>query len=88
MPVYRYPPPVLAALSRHGACPLPTTPPAVPRAYVNDLYRFELRRLRNRLLAGEFPRHEFAARVDALRRQYAVLSLPVSQWAEAAEPGS
>jgi hypothetical protein len=82
MAAYRYPAAVLAALARHGVRPQPSTPPAVARDFVNDLYRFELRQLRDRLRRGEFPRAELAPRVEAVRRRYAVLSLPVARWAE------
>jgi hypothetical protein len=82
MPIFRYRPSVLEALARHGLNPSPATPPDLPRDYVNDLYRFELRRLRDRLRRGEFPTAELAGRVDATRRRYAVLGLPIAQWAE------
>jgi len=81
MPTFRYRPAVLEALARHGLRPTPGTPPELSRDYVDDLYRFELRRLRDSLLRGEFPRAELAGRVDATRRRYAVLGLPVAQWA-------
>jgi hypothetical protein len=44
------------------------------------LYKYEIRRLRDRMLRGEFPRSEYAARVDALRREYPVLALQPSQF--------
>ena len=62
-PAYVYPEPILAALALHGLRPLPHTPPALLRGAVLDLYRYELVRLRGRLLAGEFPRSEYAPRV-------------------------
>lgn len=82
MPAFRYRPSVLEALARHGLRPSLQTPPALARDYVNDLYRFELRRLRDRVLRGEIPKADLARRVDATRRRYAVLGLPVAQWAE------
>jgi len=45
------------------------------RDFVRDLYKYEIRRLRDRMLRNEFPRNEYAARVDALRRCYPVLAL-------------
>ena len=80
MPVYTYRPAVLEALLGHGVRPLPTTPPSLLREYLNDLYRYELRQLRSRLIAGEFPKREYASRVIALRARYPLLSLPTSAW--------
>ncbi len=82
MATYQYRSAVLAALLAHGIRAAPHTPPARIRAYVNDLYRFELRVLRARLLAGEFPRRDYAARVVALRQRYPLLSLPTAAWLE------
>lgn len=77
---FNYRPDVLAALLAHGVRPTASTRPALVREYLNDLYRHELRRLRARLLAGDFPKPEYAARVIDLRRRYPLLSLPVSMW--------
>jgi hypothetical protein len=81
-PPLRYRPEVVEALARHGVRPRPDTPPALVRAFLNDLYRWELRRLRDRLLAREFPRHEYARRVVELRRRYPLLSRPLEAWIE------
>jgi hypothetical protein len=72
---FRYRVEVVAALARHGIRPTPRTRPELVREFVRDLYLFEIRRLRSRLLKREFPRSEYAGRVDALRRQYPVLAL-------------
>lgn len=77
---YRYRPDVLAHLWRHGVQPRETTPPALVRGYVNDLYRYELRNLRDRLLAGEFPQASYYDRVVELRNKYPVLALKAPQW--------
>lgn len=82
----RYRPDVIEALARHGVRPGPDTPPALVRDFLYDLYRWELRRLRDRLLAHEFPRREYARRVVDLRRRYPLLSRPLEAWTEA-EPG-
>jgi hypothetical protein len=58
------------------------TRPDLVREYVRELYKYDIKRLRARLLAGEFPRSEYAGRVDALRRQYPVLSLQARQFVE------
>lgn len=70
-----YRPDVLRELARHGVRPLPHTRPDLVRGFVRDLYKFEIRRLRGRMLRQEFPRAEYAARVEALRLSYPVLAL-------------
>lgn len=72
---YTYRPEVLAALLVHGVRPTPQTDPELVRGYVRDLYKYEIRRLRERYLRREFVKAEYSARVDALRRQYPVLAL-------------
>jgi hypothetical protein len=84
--VYRYHPWVLDALAAHGLRPAPTTPPERLRELVNDLYRYELRRLRAALLAGAFPKPEYHGRVVSLRRRYPLLSLKPRQWLEEGAP--
>jgi len=78
----RYRPEVLAALERHGVRPRPDTPAALVHEFVSDLYRYELRRLRARLVRGEIPRTGYYDRVVALRRQYPLVSLKPEQWVE------
>ena len=77
---FRYRPDVLSALWRHGVQPTPHTDPELVRAYVRDLYKYEIRRLRERYLRNEFPKQEYWERVDALRRAYPVLALPARLW--------
>ena len=77
---FTYRPDVLRQLERHGVRPSPDTPPALVRAYVRDLYKYEIRRLREQMLRNAFPRAEYAGRVDALRRQYPVLALQAWQF--------
>jgi hypothetical protein len=71
---------VLEALARHGARPSADTPPERLHDFVNDLYRYELRRLRTALLDGAFPKAEYYDRVVALRRRYPLLSIKPRQW--------
>jgi hypothetical protein len=78
--VFTYRPDILDALWRHGIQPKPTTDPELVRAYVRDLYKYEIRRLRERYMSGEFPKTEYSTRVDALRRRYPVLALPARLW--------
>ena len=69
-------------LAVHGVFPTERTPPDRARDYVRDLYKFELRRLRDRYVSGEFPKTEFSTRVDRLRRSYTVLALRAEEWIE------
>ncbi len=47
--IYRYKEDILEQLAAHGVRPTPETPPELVHEFVNDLYRYELRRLRDRL---------------------------------------
>ena len=76
----RYKPEVLDSLAGHGLRPGPETTPAQLRRYVHDVYLFEIRKLRDRCRAGEFPRRELAGRVVELRKRYVLLSLPEERW--------
>lgn len=78
MPTYH--PEILDALATHGLRPRADTPPTRLREAVNDLYRHEIRRLRDRCRAREFPVSELAPRVVALRRRYLLLSTPLERW--------
>jgi hypothetical protein len=80
--VYRYRPDVLDALWRHGVQPRSTTPPELVHEFVSDLYRFELRRLRDRLLRHEIAKSGYSDRVVELRRKYPLISLKPWQWLE------
>lgn len=79
---FKYRADVLEALLGHGVAPSAATPPGLVRDFVSDLYRFEIRCLKRRLMAGDFPRNEYAARVIALRNRYRVLSMRASDWIE------
>jgi hypothetical protein len=74
-PLFRYRPDVLVQLTTHGIRPRSDTPPDVVHELVSDLYRYELRRLRDRLLGREFARTEYSARILELRRRYPLVSL-------------
>ena len=77
---YTYRPRVLDELARHGLRPLPDSDPQQLRDAVRDLYKYEIKRLRAELLAGRFPKNDYAARVVALRERYPILSLPTELW--------
>src|SRR3954464_10666135 len=77
---YDYAPEALEVLAGHGLCPTPDTPPGLVRDALSDLYRFEIRRLKQQLLAARFPKYEYVDRVIALRRKYWLLSIPHERW--------
>jgi len=79
---YRYRPDVLEELAGYGVFPRPHTRPEVVLAFVRDLYRMELRRLRDRLVRNEIPKAGYADRVVALRRRYPLVSLKAHQLVE------
>jgi hypothetical protein len=78
--MYRYRPDVLAQLSRHGIQPTASTRPELVHEFVSDLYRFELRRLRDRLVRKEIPKVGYYDRVVDLRRKYPLVSLKPHEW--------
>ncbi|MAW63297.1 MAG: hypothetical protein CL473_04845 [Acidobacteria bacterium] len=83
---YIYNPKVYEELGRFGLRPRATTPPALAKEFVNDLYRHELRRLRARLRVQEIPKEGYSDRVVELRRKYFLLSIRVDFWAKTREP--
>jgi len=74
---------VLEQLLVHGVRPTEGTRPELVRDFVRDLYKYEIRCLRERYLRREFPKIEYAVRVDALRRRYPVLALLPREFVEA-----
>jgi hypothetical protein len=82
MKTYRFRADVLERLASHGICPTPATAPELVHEFVSDLYRYELRRLRDRLVRGEIAKTGYFERVVALRRQYLLVSLKPHEWLE------
>jgi len=78
--VYTYHERVLDGLAGHGLIPTAETSPQQLRDALRDLYKYEIRRLRDRLIAGEFPKSEYAGHVVALRQRYWLLSVPPELW--------
>jgi hypothetical protein len=76
---------VLDTLATHGLIPTPETSPQRLRDALRDLYKYEIRRLRDRLIAGEFPKRDYVGLVVDLRRRYWLLSVPTELWTQ---PGS
>ena len=79
---YRYKPEILAQLARHGVIPKPTTPPTTARGVVNDIYRYELRLLRDRFLVGEFSKKAYYDKVVEIRNRYPVMGILTRHWVE------
>jgi hypothetical protein len=73
---------VFEHLWRHGVHPSSRTRPELVREFVRDLYRYEIRQLRDRMLRQEFPRSEYVSRVERLRRCYPVFTLLPRQFVE------
>jgi hypothetical protein len=73
-------PEVLDELARHGLLPKPGTSPEKLREQINDLYRIEIRKLRDRCRAGEFSTQELPGHVVELRKRYVLLSIPLAHW--------
>ena len=75
-------PEILDELVRHGLRPGPGTSAARLREQINDLYRFEIRKLRDRCRVGEIPIRDLPTHVVELRRRYTLLSIPIEKWIE------
>jgi hypothetical protein len=80
--VIRYKRAILDELARHGLRPGADTTPDKLREQINDLYRVEIRKLRDRCRAGEISTRELPAQVIELRKRYMLLSLPLVHWVE------
>jgi hypothetical protein len=79
-PPFRYRAEVLEQLRQHGIHPTERTPPVLAHEFVSDLYRYELRRLRERLRRREFPKPEYYERVVQVRNRYRLLAMPPDEW--------
>ena len=77
---YRYKQEILAQVARHGVRPTSETPPEKVHEFVNDLYRYELRRLRDRLLRREIAKPDYYGLVVEIRNRYPALALKPWQW--------
>lgn len=77
---WRYPPELREALAGFGLAPTSTTPPVLVRDALSDLYRYELRRLRGRLLAGEVAKPHYIDFVISLRKKYWPLTMTPEAW--------
>jgi hypothetical protein len=81
-PDWQYPPELVEGLLAFGLAPSGRTPPRFVRDALNRLYRYELRRVRDRLLAREIDKPAYLDVVIATRKRYWPLSLLPEQWEE------
>lgn len=77
---WTYPPELLAALPSFGLNPTPETHPVLVRDALSELYRYEIRNLRQRLLDGHIAKPDYRAHVIALRKKYWPLALQPMHW--------
>jgi hypothetical protein len=74
-----------AALIGHGITPGADESVAALRLRLNERYLEEVRALRERQRAGEIPITDYARHVEALRRRFPLLGVPVERWEESPE---
>ena len=77
---WTYPPEFVQTLASLGLAPRASTPPALVRDAVDELYKFELKRLRGRYLRGGVAKADLAGQVIRLRQKYWLLTLPQGAW--------
>lgn len=80
MAPWTYPSEFLDALATLGLAPTAATPPAIVRDALNDLYRYELRRMRDQLRLGRIPKAAYLDLVVALRKKYWPLTFSLEAW--------
>jgi len=68
------------ALLRFGLAPRPDTPPRFVRDCLSDLYRYEIRELRKKRVAGVILKEDYIGHVIALRKKYWPLALTPEHW--------
>ena len=73
---------VLSELAKHGVKPDAEAAPELIHNYLNDLYRYEIRRLKEQMKGGLIPKNDYSAHVTRLRERYPLLSLPIRYWTE------
>lgn len=77
---WAYPAELATALLTYGLKPTGSTPPLLVRAALNDLYRYEIRRLRQRRHDGLVEKSRYVDEVILLRKRYWPLSLQPEHW--------
>jgi hypothetical protein len=82
----RYRADVLEHLLQHGIRPTEQTRPELVRDFVRDLYKYEIRCLRERYMRREFQKVAYAGLVRDLRNRYPVLALHAREFIEPEAP--
>lgn len=77
---WTYPAELADALLTFGLAPTPDTSPLVVRDALNDLYRYEIRRLKQQFLDGHVAKADYSPAVVVLRKKYWPLSLQPAHW--------
>lgn len=77
---WTYPEELAQALLMYGLKPTSVTPPLMVRDAVNDLYRYEIRRLRQRRHDGLVEKSRYVDEVILLRKRYWPLTLQPDHW--------
>lgn len=86
--MWSYPPELADALLTFGLKPTADTPPSLVRDALSDLYRYEIRRLRQRLLDGAVAKPNYVDEVIKLRKKYWPLSLQAEHWEKICQWGN
>jgi hypothetical protein len=85
---FTYPEEFVETLYSFGLAPTSQTEPASVRHALSGLYKYELRRLRGRLLSGEFDRLRYLDLIIELRKKYWLLTLPEWAWEKICRGGA
>ena len=73
---------VLSELAKHGIKADAEAAPELIHDYLNDLYRYEIRRLKEQMRGGLIQRNDYSVHVTRLRERYPLLSLLIQFWTE------
>jgi hypothetical protein len=84
---WNYPAELADALLTFGLAPTADTSPLVVRDALNDLYRYEIRRLKQQFLDGRVTKADYSPAVVVLRKKYWPLSLQPAHWEEICREG-
>ncbi|MSO49850.1 MAG: hypothetical protein EXQ49_08095 [Acidobacteria bacterium] len=84
---WTYPEELTVALLSYGLKPTATTPPQLVRDALNDLYRYEIRRLRQRRHDGLVEKSRYVDEVILLRKRYWPLTLQPDHWLRICQAG-
>jgi len=82
---FAWDPDMLDALASLGVRPASRTPPTLVKEYVSQLYRYELRRLRDRLVGGHIAKSDYKGLIIGLRPRYWMLPIPAARWATSSD---